>query len=73
MGNPDFKSAWDAVLEDVGIDNQSLKSFIELTKSNDNANAQGLQDRSQTYNAFLILAGKVGTLRWAVFKLASSL
>lgn len=45
-GNPDFKSAWDSVIEEVGIDNQSLKSFIELVKSNDEVNAQGLQDRS---------------------------
>lgn len=72
-GNPDFKSAWDSVIEDVGIDNQSLKSFIQIVQNNDDINAVGMQDRSKTYNAFLILAGKVGSLRWAIFKLASSL
>ena len=71
--NPDFKSAWDSVIEDVSIDNQSLRSFIDLVKSNDNVNAIGLQDTSSSYNAFLILSGKIGSLRWAIFKVASGL
>ena len=73
LGNPDFKSAWDSVIEEVSIDNQSLRSFIELARDNDNVNARGLQNTSATYNAFLILSGKIGSLRWAIFKLASSL
>lgn len=73
LGNPDFKSAWDSVIEDVSIDNQSLRSFIELVKENDRVNAKGLQNPSQTYNAFLILSGRIGSLRWAIFKVASGL
>ena len=72
-GNPDFKSAWDSVIEEVSIDTQSLKSFIELTKMNDCQSAIGLQDSTQVYNSFLILSGNIGSLRWAIFKLASGL
>lgn len=51
---------------------QSLKSFLELVKDNDGEKQVGLTD-GMDYNSFVILSGKPGTIRWAVFKLASSL
>ena len=73
-GRTDFMSAWDAVVSRVGLDYQSLKSFIQLVKESGDGDATaGLTDGHGKYNSFMILSGEQGSLRWAYFKIASCL
>lgn len=73
-GKTDFMSAWDAVVSRVGLDYQSLKSFINLVKETGDGDATaGLTDGHDKYNSFMILSGEQGSLRWAYFKIASCL
>lgn len=71
-GNPDFTSEWNGVIAGVGIDSQSLKSFLDLVKYHDGKKQKGMTD-GKDYNSFLILSGKPGSIRWAIFKIASAL
>jgi hypothetical protein len=71
LGRIDFTSAWDGVIPRIGIDLLSVKTFLELVNNNDGSKQIGLQDGKE-YNSFVILSGKRNTVRWAIFKLASS-
>ena len=71
-GNQDFSSSWDSVVSYLGIDIESLKSFLTALNFNDGKKQTGLTG-GKDCNSFVITCGKPGSLRWLIFKLASGL
>ena len=70
LGNLDFSRIWDCEVSGVGVDKQSLKTFVKLTEGK--TRFLGLSDR-KVYTGFIPLSGKPGTLRWAIFRIAGHL
>ena len=71
LGKPDFTSAWDGVIPKIGIDLQSMKTFLQLVEKYGGFKQVGLTDKID-YNSFVALSGFKGTVRWGIFKVASS-